>query len=202
MWRDSLTNPELEFIAESTLIYIVPNFRKDAIQLISGTFGPFRPNKTIQVPLWLAIQFRKNKKCTIKIPDYLKETYLTETIENEKETKGTLIQLPNSFFEIAQILLNQAEEDFTNLKEVRGLVEDLLAIRIEKINQMLEAISPESLCYKIDAFNDKEIEQIRPFLNSIFPMRLQLTTAKKDIINDGTNDLFCVPNNNNENMNG
>ena len=56
MWRDSLTNPELEFIAESTLISIVPNFRKDAIQLISGTYGPFKPNKTIQVPLWLAMQ--------------------------------------------------------------------------------------------------------------------------------------------------
>ena len=64
MWRDSLTNPELEFIAESTLISIVPNFRKDAIQLISGTYGPFKPNKTIQVPLWLAMQFRKNKQST------------------------------------------------------------------------------------------------------------------------------------------
>ena len=195
MLRDSLTNPELEFIAESTLISIVPNFRKDAIQLISGTYGPFKPNKTIQVPLWLAMQFRKNKKCTIKIPDYLKETYLTETIENEKKTKGTLIQLPNNFFEIAQILLNQAEEDFPNLKEVRGLVEDLLALRAEKINQMLECINPESLYYKIDAFNDKEIEQIRPFLNSIFPMRLQLYNVNNTQISDGSNDLFCLPNN-------
>lgn len=193
MWRDSLTNPELEFLAESTLISIMPNFRKEQIQLISGTFGPFKPNKAIQVPLWLGVQFRENRKCKIIIPAFLELNYLNSIIEQEKESKGSLVQLPSYFFEIAQILFNKAEEDFVDLKEVRGLVEDLAATRSAKINQMLEQIKEDELSYKMDAFNEKEIEQIRLFLNTIFPMRLDIYSPQPSLDLIGKNDLFSNP---------
>ena len=47
MWRDILTSSELEFLAESTLINITPNFRSEKLKTISGTFGQFKPNREI-----------------------------------------------------------------------------------------------------------------------------------------------------------
>ena len=49
MWRDELSIDELEMIAENELIEIVPNFKREEIQLISGPVGPFKPNKPIKV---------------------------------------------------------------------------------------------------------------------------------------------------------
>ena len=141
MWRDSFSNSELEFMAESTEIQITPKFRKEQITLLSGTFGPFKPNKQISVPLWFAIQLYKSKQCKITIPSFLENGYLRTKIDEEKELKGSLVYLPNYFFEIAQILLNQASSEFENVKTTRELVEDLSAMRMEKINEMLETIT-------------------------------------------------------------
>lgn len=194
MWRDSFSNLELEYLAESTLIYIIPNFRKDQIHLLSGDYGPFKPNKMIQVPLWLAVNYRKNKKCKIMIPSYLETNFLTTKIEQEKESKGTLTQLPNFFFEIAQILFSQAEEDFFDIKLTRGMVEDLAAMRVEKINQILEGLNEGELTYKLTSFNEKEIEQVRPFLTTVFPMKLNIYAPKSYPIPD--NNLFINPSQN------
>ena len=191
MWRDSLSNSELEFMAESTEIQITPKFRKEQITLLSGTFGPFKPNKQISVPLWFAIQLYKSKQCKITIPSFLENGYLRTKIDEEKELKGSLVYLPNYFFEIAQILLNQASSEFENVKITRELVEDLSAMRMEKINEMLETITEDDLHYKLEAINDKEIEQIRPLLNIIFPMRLDLYVPTHR--NPTENMLFVKP---------
>ena len=66
MWRDILTSSELEFLAESTLINITPNFRSEKLKTISGTFGPFKPNREITIPLWLAFQLKKIKNVELE----------------------------------------------------------------------------------------------------------------------------------------
>lgn len=191
MWRDAFSNIELEFLAENTEIQITPKFRKEQISLLSGTFGPFKPNKQISVPLWFAIQLFKSNQCKITIPPFLEASYLKGKIDEEKELKGSLIYLPNYFFEIAQILLNQVPSEFDDVKHIRGLVEDISAIRMEKINEMLENIKEEELHYKLEAINEKEIEQIRPFLNVVFPMRLDLVVPVHR--NPTENMLFVKP---------
>ncbi len=56
---------ENEFFAENELIQIVPNFREDSFNFVSGNFGPFRPAKPVTVPLWLAVYLKERNKCQI-----------------------------------------------------------------------------------------------------------------------------------------
>ena len=52
-------NPaEREFFCEDEIIEIIPNFRGDRLNLISGNFGPFKPAKPVNIPLWLAIYLK------------------------------------------------------------------------------------------------------------------------------------------------
>ena len=52
------TPQEGEFFAEETLIEIIPNFRGDRLSFVSGEFGPFKPAKPVEVPLWLAVHLK------------------------------------------------------------------------------------------------------------------------------------------------
>ncbi|PSS32581.1 DNA replication complex GINS protein, partial [Actinidia chinensis var. chinensis] len=62
---------ELEFLAEDQMIEIVPNMRMESLNLISGDFGPFHPQISTQVPLWLAVALKKRGKCTIRPPEWM-----------------------------------------------------------------------------------------------------------------------------------
>jgi GINS complex subunit 2 len=106
MWRDTNTISELEFLAETELMEIIPNFKKDEVKLMCGTYGPFKPNKPVKVPLWLAVQFKKNKKCRIVPPIWLDLEFLSGKVELEKGN-DSLQDLPFYFFEIYQILFHK-----------------------------------------------------------------------------------------------
>ena len=41
----NLTPAENEFFAENEIIEILPTFKGDKMEFISGTFGPFKPAK-------------------------------------------------------------------------------------------------------------------------------------------------------------
>lgn len=190
MWREGFTNSELEFLAEATEIEIIPNFRKDKLVLISGVIGPFRANKTIKVPLWLAIQYKKNMKCTILPPSYLEETFLARLFEAEKDNEKSLVELPPYFFEISQILFNKSPDSFTNVDTIRGFVENLSAIRMDKINKILHSISDSSLSLNLNGFSEKELELVRPFINIIFPMRLNTYQLEQNENNPFANPIY------------
>jgi GINS complex subunit 2 len=90
---------EIEFIAGMDMISIIPNFtmdRMDFIQVpssvpfssflhspyeslplivspyffIQASYGPFIPPLQAEVPLWLAVALKKNRKCTIVPPEW------------------------------------------------------------------------------------------------------------------------------------
>ena len=50
---------------------ILPNFTEGQFSFMEGKYGPFRPAVPVQVPLWLAIELRKFRKCNIKAPDWM-----------------------------------------------------------------------------------------------------------------------------------
>ncbi len=54
---------EIEFLAESLPVSIVPNFNEGAMYLLGGEAGPFRAGMPVKVPLWLAINLRGRSKC-------------------------------------------------------------------------------------------------------------------------------------------
>jgi GINS complex subunit 2 len=105
MWRDVNTLSELEFISENYLIEIIPFFKKDELNLLCGKIGPFKPMKPVKIPLWLAIQFKKNKKCRIIPPIWMNEDFLLEK-EDQERNNFNLQELPYYFFEICQLLFH------------------------------------------------------------------------------------------------
>ena len=109
MWRDTNTLSELEFLSENCLVEIIPFFKKDVLNLLCGKVGPFKPMKAVKVPLWLAIQFKKNKKCRIIQPSWMDKEFLIEKEKLEKENCECLQELPYYLFEISQLLFHMYE---------------------------------------------------------------------------------------------
>ena len=174
MWRDLINPSELDYISENYLIEIIPNFHAEKICLVSGEYGPFKPNKIIKIPLWLAVKYRNNNQCKIIIPSTYENSYLNGVLESEKENKTSLFDLPPNFFEISNILFNNAEDDFEDIKKTRCFVADIKTVRQNKINNMLKNIKNGDLYLKLNGLSSMELEQIRPLLKSIFPLRLQI----------------------------
>lgn len=174
MWRDTINASESDYIAENYLIEIIPSFHSEKISLVSGDYGPFKPNKIIKIPLWLAVKYRNNNQCKIIIPSIYENSYLNGVLESEKENKNSLFDLPPNFFEISNILFNNAEDDFEDIKKTRCFVADIKTLRQNKINNMLKNIKNEDLYLKLNGLTSIELEQIRPLLKNIFPFRLQI----------------------------
>ena len=178
MWRDLINASELDYLSENYLIEIIPNFHAPKISLVSGEYGPFKPNKIIKIPLWLAVKYRNNNQCKIIIPSTYENSYLNGVLESEKENKTSLFDLPPNFFEISNILFNNAEDDFEDIKKTRCFVADIKTIRQNKINNMLKNIKNNDLYLKLNGLTSMELEQIRPLLKSVFPLRLQIVNSK------------------------
>ena len=188
MWRDTLSNNELEFLSENSLIEIIPSFNKPSLSLPIGTFGPFKPNKIVKVPLWFAIKLNKENKCKIIPPSIYSISQLKNILDSEKENKSSFFCLIPNFFEIINNLLNECPECFENSKKVSELIEDIASVRNEKINKIIENINENDLNVNLTNLNDKEIEKIRPLLNTIFKMKLDY--YRPEFVNPNSNMLF------------
>lgn len=68
---DAIGFNQLEFIAQEEKVQIVPNFSSGRIAMLTGECGPFEPLTPVEVPLWVACQFKKMKKCSITPPEWM-----------------------------------------------------------------------------------------------------------------------------------
>lgn len=77
---------DIEFLGENTLVTVIPTFNSDVISLISGDVGPFRASLPVLVPMWLAVNLKKQQKCKIQPPDWM-DVETLEALKNiEKES--------------------------------------------------------------------------------------------------------------------
>ncbi|MCD7464497.1 DNA replication protein psf2 [Datura stramonium] len=63
--------------------------RMEPLNLISGDFGPFRPQIAAQVPLWLAVALKKRGKCTIRPPEWMSVEKLTQVLRMKETLKSS-----------------------------------------------------------------------------------------------------------------
>jgi GINS complex subunit 2 len=127
-----INSSENEFLAEQTLITIIPNVDQPKFAFISGTFGPLTGGFPAVVPLWLAITLRKRGKCTVQIPEWMTVAALEARVTTER-TQGTLSDLPFHYMEIAQLLITHAKEDIVSPDRVAVLLQDIENIRMDRI---------------------------------------------------------------------
>lgn len=119
-----------EFLAEEALISIVPKFRHDKFQFITGTYGPFVPQRSVEVPLWLACRLSRSDMCTIIMPDWLTVENLTACKEEEISRIDTFSErVPKSYQETCAVLF-EVDDSTADLHQI---VEDIANVRATKI---------------------------------------------------------------------
>ncbi|KAK9716829.1 DNA replication protein psf2 [Basidiobolus ranarum] len=175
-----LTPAEIEFLAENEFIEILPSFRIDTLDFISGSCGPFRPPGKAKIPLWLALTLKKQQKCTIIPPQWLTVENLTQKLE-EEESEGKFSELPYRYMEIAHLILESASEDVPRSENIRKLLKDLREVRQSKARDGLTALNPDYL--QMDNLALMEINEIRPFFGRAFDELRKLTPVEDPYTN-------------------
>lgn len=156
------TSNEIEFLAEESMIEIVPNFRMDTIECINDDYGPFRPQFPAKVPLWLAIQLKKYKKCNIRPPEWMKPSMLKDQLEQEQNEEKYFKEIPYHFLEISSLILTHASDDVPGADKVRTLIADITDVRACKIRAVLEELTTETV-FKLNNISAMELNTIRSF---------------------------------------
>ncbi|OIW28812.1 GINS complex, PSF2 component [Coniochaeta ligniaria NRRL 30616] len=78
-----LTHAEVAFLCEMELVTVVPRQRLESIKLLSGTTTPLRPPHRADLPLWLALLLKKQRRANIVPPPWLHPASLRDLIHRE-----------------------------------------------------------------------------------------------------------------------
>ncbi|TDZ30554.1 DNA replication complex GINS protein PSF2 [Colletotrichum spinosum] len=79
-----LVPSEVAFLCEMELVTIVPRQRLESINLLSGATPALRPPARTNVPLWLALLLKKQRRANIVPPPWLHPSSLAHVIKFEK----------------------------------------------------------------------------------------------------------------------
>lgn len=175
-------NPaEIEFLAENTLVEIVPRFSCDAIPLLGREAGPFIPNVPTSVPLWLALQLRQQHKCRLVPPAWLSPDPLEALKETERGSPLFAAMPDPHCFEIAALVLHNAVEDVPRSEEVRTLLKDLLDLRQAKLRQSADAFMRSGApSAKVDNTTMLELHAVRALLTKALDQASELAQAARE----------------------
>ncbi|KAK4146006.1 GINS complex protein-domain-containing protein [Dichotomopilus funicola] len=78
-----LTHAEVAFVAEMELVTVVPRQRLESIDLLGGKTPSLRPPHRTDLPLWLALLLKKQRRANILPPAWLHPSSLAEIIRRE-----------------------------------------------------------------------------------------------------------------------
>ncbi|TKR92688.1 hypothetical protein L596_007293 [Steinernema carpocapsae] len=155
---------QCEFLAENELIEITPHFNEKEMHLVCGDVGEFIAGQMIPVPLWLAIQLKKQKKCTIHPPVWFTVDELKKLVDEEKQD-APFTSIPERFLEITRILFAFAKDDLNDVDQLRTLVQNLWDARDAKMGtSAIRLIQSQENHAQFDNLTQMEIMQSRNVL--------------------------------------
>ena len=168
--RDAFTPWLMEFFACDEHVEIVPSVSMPVLHLLAGDVGPFRAQRPVIVPLWLAVSLQARRRCRIVPPDWMSIENLSETRREERKDSEVFQPLPFHYIELAHLLLRDpsfARESFggSNFLQVSSLVEDIRSIRRSKIKTGLQNLREATPAVKLNNLAAMEVNQIRQFLS-------------------------------------
>lgn len=151
------------YLAEDEKVSIVPRFTSDKVVTMSGAFGPFKALQPVEVPLWLALSLRRRNRCEVQPPAWLNADTLADALEEDRNA-NEFHSLPFYYYEMAMLLLRDAREDVPRSERVRCLVEDLRAVRQNKLHSALAGLKERTLDVPIENISHSELNVVRPFM--------------------------------------
>jgi hypothetical protein len=174
------------FSAENTPITVIPAFSsKGPLSLLSSqqqkSVGPFVAGMPVTVPLWMAKLLYQKQLAQIQLPDWLAVERLKAILQEEKTNELLTSQLPFYYYEIARSLtkvLNASSDGSATTNQQAALVvlQDLVAVRIDKIRQNFHDLSRETLVHMdgelpmiaVTGIASVELNKVGPFLQRAF----------------------------------
>ena len=130
-----------------------------------GDYGPFRPGEPAKVPLWLAVQLRKNNLCRVQVPFWMKVDWLAAHYKKEQDEAGYFEDMPYHYLEISALLLAHAAEDVPDTERVRALIEDISNLRATKIRNGLKQLRTGLSSASLTHISAMELNNIRPLMS-------------------------------------
>ncbi|CAB4055709.1 GINS2 [Lepeophtheirus salmonis] len=175
-----MDSAEIEFLAETESIKIVPNFSHGVIYLFQGDIGPFRAGIPLEVPVWLGLNLRQRQKCRLVQPSWMNPQELTEIKEKEKESQFfTPMPVANAFV-LTQLILDVATSDLSESDEIRTILKDIWDIRQSKLRKSVDAFVRSGMLHaKLDHLHLIELNTVRPLLPATLDQinRLEMASA-------------------------
>ncbi|KAB5577693.1 hypothetical protein GE09DRAFT_1086997 [Coniochaeta sp. 2T2.1] len=89
-----LTHAEVAFLCEMEMVTVVPRQRLESIKLLSGTTSPLRPPHRSDLPLWLALLLKKQRRANIVPPPWLHPDSLRTLIHQETKVEPNKFSVP------------------------------------------------------------------------------------------------------------
>ncbi|KAF2759497.1 DNA replication complex GINS protein-like protein psf2 [Pseudovirgaria hyperparasitica] len=81
----SLTPQEVAFLCEMELVTIIPRQKLQGLELLGGSTPVLNPPQRSDIPLWLALLLKRQRRANIVPPAWLHPTSLTAILEFETE---------------------------------------------------------------------------------------------------------------------
>ncbi|KAI6245105.1 DNA replication complex GINS protein PSF2 [Erysiphe necator] len=81
-----LSPTEVAFLCEMEVITVVPRQRLESLDLLGGTIPSLRPPQRCDLPLWLALLLKRQKRANILTPPWLIHSSLELILQYETET--------------------------------------------------------------------------------------------------------------------
>ena len=120
-----------------------------------------RPPNLIEVPLWLALFFKKRDKCRLTPPGWLKPEALERTLADERTNTGHFAEIPFHYIEVAKELLECAADDIPEVHRVRSLLKDIEDVRRGKVERGLRNFDQNTMSVKLTNLSAMELNRIR-----------------------------------------
>ncbi|KAJ4378426.1 DNA replication protein psf2 [Didymella sp. IMI 355093] len=89
-----LTPPETAFLCEMELVTVIPRQRLEGLELLGGPLKPLNPPQRSNIPLWLALLLKRQRRANILPPPWLNTHSLTAILDHETEHGDTFSPPP------------------------------------------------------------------------------------------------------------
>ncbi|KAJ4986442.1 DNA replication complex GINS protein PSF2 [Stagonosporopsis vannaccii] len=89
-----LTPAETAFLCEMELVTVIPRQRLEGLQLLGGPLKPLNPPQRSDIPLWLALLLKRQRRANILPPPWLNTHSLTAILDHETEHGDTFSPPP------------------------------------------------------------------------------------------------------------
>lgn len=130
----------------------------------------------IQVPIWLALILKAQRKCNIVPPEWLNLKKLQELYQFEVTTLECFSELPHNWLELSKIFFENAPDDLSDeVHKLKSLIQDLKEIRMIKVKKGLTLLNESHL--QLDNLSLMEINEIRSFVVTMMGKLIDLSEA-------------------------